>query len=279
MTHLEEGEMKPRANVEEILRSKNITPKELLHLLEAHEKQTKIVRRRTKSRFTIGVIGDTHLCDKASAIDELQFFYDRCKSRGAMEILHAGDIASGLSVYEGQTNDLLCFGVEDHLRYVVKHYPESEGMKTYFISGNHDQNYKKIAGVDFGRMIAEARGDMIYLGMYDAIVQLNGVTIGLHHGVRGIPYAVSYHLQKFVEKIGAGQKPQIYILGHYHTFLYMFYRNIHCFLPGCFQKPNDFSTRLGLPNMIGGFIVDIEVGNDKLNSIIAIRPEFIPFYE
>jgi predicted phosphodiesterase len=90
--------------------------------------------------------------------------------------------------------------------------------------------------------------------------------------------AISYKLQKFVEKIGAGQKPQIYILGHYHAVLYMFYRNIHCFMPGCWQKPNNFSVRRGLPNMLGGWIVELEVADDKFSTITRITPRFVPYY-
>lgn len=135
-----------------------------------------------------------------------------------------------------------------------------------------------MAGVDIGRLIAQARADLVYLGLYDATVTLNGVSIGLHHGDGGNAYAISYKLQKFVEKIGAGQKPQIYVLGHYHDALYMFYRNIHCFLPGCWQRPNDFSVRKGFPNMLGGWFVDMEVADDEHNSITDLTMKFIPFY-
>src|SRR3990170_1158439 len=42
-------------------------------------------------------------------------------------------------------------GFDDHLKYAVEHYPKIKGIKTYFISGNHDESYKKGFGIDFGK--------------------------------------------------------------------------------------------------------------------------------
>jgi predicted phosphodiesterase len=270
-------EMKP--NLEEILQSKNISEKELLHLLEGREKRQLVIQRRTKSKLVLGIVGDTHMIDKADAVSELADFYRICAERKVEAVLHAGDMLAGLgSVYPGQMADLQKFGIDDHLKYFGEKYPKA-AFKTYFISGNHDMNYKSVAGLNIGQKITELRPELVFLGDYDGSLTLNGVKIELHHGHAGMPYSVSYHLQKFIEKIGAGKKPQIYILGHYHTSLYMFYRNIHCFLPGCFQKPNDFSVRRGLPNMIGGWIVEMDVADDRHNSIISLKMEFVPYYE
>jgi predicted phosphodiesterase len=107
---------------------------------------------------------------------------------------------------------------------------------------------------------------------------LNGVRIGLHHGVGGPAYAESYKLQKYLEKIGGGQKPQIYILGQYHSALSMFCRNVFAFMPGCFQRPTDLSVRLGLPNTVGGWIVELEVENDKHHTIQTIKSEYVAYY-
>jgi hypothetical protein len=102
----------------------------------------------------------------------------------------------------------------EHVNYCVENYPKEEGVTTYFITGNHDLDYMKVAGVDVGKLISASRPDLKYLGQYDATIRLNGIYIGLHHGGGGASYAQSYKLQKYVERIGAGQKPQIYVLGH-----------------------------------------------------------------
>lgn len=271
--------MKPKKDIEKYLESKGVSIDEVVRLLEMQKPNVEVIKRKVASHYRFGIVSDTHLADRACALNELHEFYRICKSKGIKEIVHGGDIMSGMNVYPGQINDLLCFGFDDHLKYAVENYPKVKGITTYFISGNHDEAYKKSFGVDFGRHLADDRKDLVYLGMYDATVVLNGITIGLHHGGGGNSYALSYKLQKYVEKLGSGQKPQIYVLGHYHGAFYMFYRNVHCILPSCFQKPNDFSVRHGLPNQIGGWIVDLEIADDDMNSIINFKTELISFYE
>jgi predicted phosphodiesterase len=207
--------------------------------------------------------------------------YRRFKALGIEEVVHAGDVATGQNVYKGQLNDILCFGWSDHKKYVVENYPQVEGITTYFIEGNHDQDYTINFGAHFGEEIAAERPDMKFVGIYDAPITINGVRIGLHHGSRGVPYALSYHLQKFIEKIEGGQKPQIYFLGHYHASLYTFYRNIHAYLAGCFQRPNSYSIRNGLPNLVCGWIAEMEVRKKKQNgyhTIDALRMTSVPFF-
>ena len=264
--------------LQELLKAKGLTAKDLERLLQPKAVKIKVVNPRKTLNYKFGIVSDTHLCDKACAISELHDFYKKCEKEGIREVVHAGDVVAGSGrVYAGQPQDLSVFGFDDQLAYVAENYPKFKG-KTYFINGNHDLSYRIDVGANFGAALAKKRDDLVFVGDYDATVVLNGIKIGLHHGAGGASYATSYKLQKYLEKIGSGQKPQIYILGHYHTALSMFYRNIHAFLPGCFQKPNDFSVRLGLPNTIGGFIVEAEVADDKHHSILSLKSEFITYY-
>jgi len=268
---------KKEKKVLDLLKSKGVSQQQLEVLLESKERFISIRQKRRTRKYKFGIVSDTHLVDKSCALDELHDFYKRCKREGVHDIVHAGDILSGMNVYKGQIVDLERYGIDEHLEFGLKNYPREEGIKTYFILGNHDLDYKNTAGIDIGKHLAK-RPDLIYVGMYDATLTLNGITIGLHHGGGGASYALSYKLQKYVEKIGSDQKPQIYILGHYHGAFYMFYRNIHCFLPACFQKPTDLSVRFGLPNCVGGWIVEVEIADDECNSIDKITYEFIPYY-
>lgn len=263
---------------DDILSKYGITPDELVRLLEQRRPKTKLYIPRSAIKYRFAIVSDTHLVDRACALSELHHFYKKCKSSGITEIIHAGDLLTGISVYRGQINDLLCFGVDAHLKYAAENYPHEQGITTYCISGNHDCNYKVDSGTEILAHLAQQRPDIKYLSMYDATVVLNGVKVGLHHAGGAPAYAESYKLQKYIEKIGGGQKPQIYVLGHYHSALYMFYRNIHTFLPGCWQHPNDFSVRYGFSNMIGGWIIELEVAKDKYSTITDITPKFVAFY-
>jgi len=122
--------------VASIMEDKGVTAKQLKEMLSITKPTIKVNKPKKTKRYTFGVVSDTHLTDKACALSELHQFYEVCRKRGIKEVVNAGDVSSGLSVYPGQINDLECFGFEDHLAYVVEHYPKVKGIQTFFISGN-----------------------------------------------------------------------------------------------------------------------------------------------
>lgn len=266
-------------DVAEYLKGRGLSVESVINILTPQKYSQRIIGDKYVKEFPIGIIGDTHLCDKACAMDELYDYYDKCKKAGVEHVVHAGDLTAGINVYKGMEYDLSVHGFADQLKYIEQYYPKIEGITTHVISGNHDLSFKQSAGANIVEEVSNRRNDIKWIGDYDATMLINGVSIGLHHGAGGsAAYSVSYRLQKYIEKIGAGQKPSIYVLGHYHTALAMFYRNIHCFLPGCWQKPNDFSVRLGLPNMICGYISNIKVEDDEHRSIRSMSNEIITYY-
>lgn len=229
--------------------------------------------------FTVGLIADTHNNDKACALDELHDFYKQCKKAGVKHVLHSGDITAGVGVYRGQEFDLTHHGFNDQLNNLIETYPKIDGITTHVISGNHDESFTTKAGANFVESLSLKRDDVNFLGVYAAQIVINGVTFGLQHGESGNCVQVSYKAQKYIDRMGAGTKPQVWSLGHYHTALSMLYRNIHVYMPGCFQKPNNFSMRKGLPNMIGGYIVHLKVADDEHRSIKSIKSELIAYYD
>jgi len=264
----------------DLLRKRGLGLQEIKAIVDADSYTPPKIRRPHQSRhYKLGIISDTHLLDKGCALDELHLFYDRCKKAGITEVVHAGDLVTGQGVYKGQENDLVAWGFDAHLEYAAQNYPQVKGITTYWIGGNHEEAYTKLGAGEFGVHLEKLRPDMVYMGMYNADLTLNGVKIGLHHGAGGGSYALSYKLQKYIEKIGAGQKPQLYVLGHYHGRFYMEYRGVHAFLPACFQWPNNFSVRLGLPNTVGGWIVELEVEeNESRTTIRSIKTTSVSYY-
>lgn len=128
---------KKQARMIELLERKQISLGQLEEMLAAKLAVKPIIKRsRRTKRFKLAIIGDTHLVDKACALAELASFYALCKRLGYRVVVHAGDILTGMTVYKGQTNDLVAFGVDDHLKFLIENYPFEEGVKTYFIGGN-----------------------------------------------------------------------------------------------------------------------------------------------
>ena len=225
-----------------------------------------------------GLMGDTQINSKYTQITHLHKFYDICKSEGIDTIYHTGDIDEGEQMRPGHQYECYEQGADDHVREIIKVYPKREGIKTYFITGNHDASIIKRCGYDIGYPIANQRDDMIYLGQSDAVVNLTpNCTLELRHPIDGTAYALSYKLQKMIESMSGGEKPNILAVGHYHKAEYFFYRNVHAFQTSSFQAQTPWMKGKGIAASVGGWIVEINVDNE--GTITRIKQEHIPFYK
>ena len=254
-----------------------ITEKQLVSILAGKETKPKILEHNISNKvFTFGVVSDTHLCSIHEKLDELHTFYEICRKEKIEIVVHSGDLLCGWGIYRGQENEVKIFGADNQITYTVNNYPKVKGITTYFIDGNHDESWNKLAGIKTGEIIAKEREDMIYLGQYQGDLEINKEKIRLFHG-GGNAYAISYKLQKMMEQIPSGDKPHILISGHYHTSLYFFYRLIHAFQAGCFEDQSLFLLRMGINPTIGGWTIKVRIADDRHHTVLSITPTFIPF--
>jgi len=86
----------------------------------------------------------------------------------------------------------------------------------------------------------------------------------------------SYKIQKYINSITGGDKPNFLAQGHYHKALYMLYRNIHAIESGSLQSQTIFMKKRNTPSVTGYWIIDM-AGDEK--GISRLRPEFVSFYE
>ena len=117
-----------------------------------------------------GLMGDTQINSKYTQLTHLHHFYDVCASKGIDTVFHTGDIDEGEQMRPGHQYECYEQGADDHIAEIVRVYPRRDGIKTYFITGNHDASLYKRAGMDLGKAIADKRPDMIYLGRDCAVV-------------------------------------------------------------------------------------------------------------
>jgi len=278
-----------------------LSPREMIHNLQ--EQGYKIVKRdiheeRRKKwqitglaekryngtkRLRFGVFGDPHLCNKHQQLTYLRLFYDRLASEGIKTVLCTGDVFDGNgSVYKGQEFDLFLRGYDAELDYVTENFPARNGITTYMIAGNHEWSFYKSDGADICAALEERRKDIVYLGPLSAKVTLDGLTVQLIHPKGGLTYARSYRMQKIIEQITPGEKPQILFWGGRHSWDHLpMYRNVYAWMLGCFQSQTDHEKALGLYPELGGLIVDVEYGSpgaDRPNGIVLVKPELVPFY-
>jgi len=207
----------------------------------------------------IGIVSDTHLGSKYEDVQALHSFYELAEHEGVSCVLHAGDIIQGERLYRGWEYETHTFGADAQVNYVKEIYPQN--LKTYFITGNHDLSYWKSVGVDIGDLLDSE--NLIYLGQLQADIKIGGAKFRLMHPDGGGAYALSYKAQKIAEQIASGQKPNVLILGHWHTIHYFYYRNINIFNAGSFQKQTPWLMRKGINTTIGGWIITFRFQKGK----------------
>lgn len=251
----------------------DITKKQVAKILNAKRPRVRKITVGTGDTTKVGIVSDTHLCSSYEEIGKLNATYKFFKEHGVKTVLHAGDIAEGNGkMFRGQELEMHTFGADRQVDYVCDKYPKVDGIKTFFITGNHGLSHYNSGGIDIGTHIARKRKDMMYLGQWKQRIDVNGLWFDLVHPSGGGAYAYSYKAQKMAEQIPSGDKPQILIQGHYHTAIYFWYREIHIFNAGCFQNQTPYLARKGLYPCIGAWYLKIKHTGLKIH---AITPNFI----
>lgn len=225
-----------------------------------------------------GLMGDTQINSKYTQLTHLHKLYDIFEQEGITNVYHTGDIDEGEQMRMGHQYECYNQGADDHIKEIIKVYPQRKGITTKFITGNHDNSIIKRCGYDIGYAIQDKREDMQYLGNSNAVVYLTpNCTLELRHPIDGTAYALSYKMQKIIEAMQGGEKPNLLAVGHYHKAEYLFYRNVHAFQTGCFQGDTPFTRGKGISVHMGGWIVEVYV--DSQGTIRRCKSEFIPFYK
>jgi len=224
------------------------------------------------------VVSDTHINSNDTQLTHLHHFYNLCANEGIDTFYHSGDIDEGEEMRLGHKYECYAQGADAHVDNIISSYPKIDGCKTYFITGNHDHSIIKRVGVDIGKAIARDRKDMIYLGQNAAMINLTpNCRLELRHPGDGMSYALSYKLQKMIEAMQGGEKPNILCVGHYHkSFMMPMYRNVQAFASGCFQAQTSFMRGKQLAAQMGGWIIEAVVNVD--GTVERIKGEFINYY-
>jgi predicted phosphodiesterase len=258
---------------------------EALMLTYKRQKPYEVPVKSDENSIRFGLIGDTHIGSLYYQRDALRAFYTRCLDEGIMDILHAGDVVAGWRVYRGQ---------EFELRPDAKSWPEQRdifanevpryaGMRTIFITGNHDNSFKKLVGMVAGDEFGRLRDDWKFIGQDVGDVTLKtkqgqAFKVRLLHPGGGTAYAVSYHAQKIVEAMPGGEKPDLLAIGHYHKAIFMpAYRNVSCLQVGTFEAQTPFMLQHSIAAHTGGWLVTVYL-NERKKLTSRVQAEFIGFY-
>jgi len=261
----------------------NLTNRELGLVLKQPSKSNVSNRTYNHSKTghrRIGILSDTHIghekFDEGALIHAAKTF----KRKKITDVYHAGDILEGMSGRDGHIYELAQVGFHQQIDYATELFERHfKGIDIYGITGNHDQWYKKKnnGGVCVGTELDHRLDNFTFLGEDEADVKLaKGVVMKLFHPGDGSAYATSYKLQKLIESLEGGKKPQIIVEGHYHKALYMFIRNVHGLEGGTLCGQSQFMKLKKLPAHKGYWILDFDTGKRGVENF---SPTFYPFYD
>lgn len=263
----------------------NVGDKVLLHNLIERGGHLVITSDRTgKSEF--GFITDKHLNNKHSRLDVINAAYDDFARSGISTVFDSGNWIDGEARFNRQ--ELINFGMDRQLDYLIEVHPERKGLTTYFISGDdHEGWYSQRECINIGQylqMKAEKAGryDLKFIGHVESDVELKGkggsVVIRPMHPGGGSAYAFSYAPQKIVESFQGGEKPAVVLGGHYHKFDYCYPREVHFISGGCavdqtmFMRKNKIAAHVGYSK--------IRVEQDAHDGhLTAVDIAWRPFYD
>lgn len=227
---------------------------------------------------TFMVVSDSHLGSIYEQLSFLNYCYDVALERGIKKVYHVGDISDGYYTNRPeQIYSLHAIGFDNQADYIIRHYPKREGITTYFITGNHDDTHIRNGGADIGKKISAVRPDMVYLGIGFARIYLtDNCIMDMFHPLDGTAYALSYSVQKYIDALSGGDKPNILLVGHHHKAMYFFYRNIHAYECPSTCMQSSWEKRKRLNNTSGMWILKVKV--DESGTITNMSNELIAQY-
>ena len=285
--------MKKRVTVTQMEAEFSCTPKTNQRVKELEETISRISSlRRTYQipqlkkghELVFGVIGDTQIGSLYQRLDAADSLYDIFANEGVTDVFHTGDVLEGHRVYKGQEFELCAAGWEKQSTMFRDNFPKRKNITTHFITGNHDASFKSSCGIPVGESLEAMRPDCHYMGADSATIELtteSGRTfkVMLVHPNGGTAYAISYKMQKMIEALSGGTKPDMLAEGHFHKAdLMPAYRNVCGVQSGCLQDQTPFMKRGGLAAHVGGWLFRVTVGtpNGLAN---RIRAEWFGFFE
>lgn len=215
----------------------------------------------------LAVPSDLHKGSKHEQITNLRKFIRIAREQGVKHFLVPGDITSGQGGYKGQWMDQYAHTADSQLECLYRDIvPEPDEM-WYVLGGNHDA-WHLTQGTDVVWRFCDhyQEGNVLFLG-YDAadIPLTDRLKVRMWHPSGGVPYAVSYRLQKgmenaaYEELIKATDSEDyssiaLFLAGHLHLEASLHRGNMLAALCGCFEGRSAYLARKGYYPEIGAYI-------------------------
>lgn len=214
------------------------------------------------NEFKFIAISDTYFGSKYQQLSILNDICSKGVNMGYNNIFHCGNISCGIYPIHDTYADT--FFLDDSLRqidYIVKYFPQIEGMKTYFITGARDERHLKTNKINIGKRISELRDDMVYLGSNSSLITIDKAKVLLFNSKLNKTYTVSYRPQQQVDSFRSEDKPNILLYGGLLQTEKFKYRDVNCIsVPSvCATTKEMLDKRYS--NTIGAWYITIKTNN------------------
>ena len=226
-------------------------------------------------RLRFGFLTDTHFGSLYSPPGLFEAAVAQFRAEDCAFAVHAGDVTEGMSSRPGHVYELAQIGFTAQRDYAIEMMRKWD-RPWYCIDGNHDRWYIKACDARVVEEICAAVDGAQFLGHDVGELPLKGgCKIMLWHGEDGSSYATSYRLQKIIESLSGGTKPNVLLAGHTHKQAYFFERNIHALSGGSIQLQTPWMRGKRYPAHPGFWIIDLWLNG---SSVARISPTWYPFY-
>jgi len=226
-------------------------------------------------RTRIGVMGDIHFGSKYCLYELVDVAFAEFEKEGCDIVCQVGDLTEGMSNRPGHVYELDRIGYHEQKKVAIE-YMSRCPAPLYIIDGNHDRWFIKSNGALIVKDICDAIDHAEFLGHDEGNLALgDSATLRMWHGEDGSSYAVSYRIQKIIESLTGGQKPNVMLFGHVHKSMYLFDRHIHCYSAGAFQRQTAWMRGKRLSSHTGFWIVDVYVNE---GGVAKTTGTWHPFY-
>lgn len=227
-------------------------------------------------RIRVGAMTDTHIGSNQMSPDRIYQAFEEFRKEKVDFITHSGDVTEGMSNRPGHIYELSALGYSNQKSLAVEIFSQWTDTDVYAIDGNHDRWFIKSNGAKIVEDIAKEVPNFHFIGHDEGDISLKGKAIlKLWHGEDGNSYALSYRLQKILESLTGGEKPNAMQCGHTHKYVEIFERHVFTTSVGCMQSQTPWMRGKRISAHTGFAIIDYWV-NDK--GICKKTSTWHPFY-
>lgn len=219
----------------------------------------------------IGVFSDMHFGSRYCLRDQFTAFVEAAYAYGVRDFFCPGDVIEGC--YRHAHFERSCEGLDEQQTEFLDSLPQLEGMRVFFIDGNHDFTFTERTGIESGRNLVRlarerGRNDLTFLGSRGALIQYGDTRIELWHPKKGAAYALSYQMQNHIRDTAPHRRPHLLLTGHTHQYVKVRQGGVVGWYAGTFQHGDGpYGRSIGGDTAMGGLLIGWRVEDGRVRAL------------